>query len=901
MHAGERLVPSPDFLMSPTTDIILGNEQRMLGLMLGGFTGDNVIDQEGDWIGPYQLIQRLGEGGFGVVWKARQTHPVEREVALKVIKRGMDTVQVLSRFTQERQALAGMDHPCIAAMLDAGASADGRPYFAMELVKGEPITQWCESRRLPIHERLRLFVQVCHAVQHAHHKGIIHRDLKPSNILITSVDDLPTPKIIDFGIAKAIRKNTLTELTLLTHSDQMLGTPLYMSPEQLEGGEGIDTRSDIYALGVLLYELLTGTPPFSQVALKAEGIHGIKSRIREERPERPSTLIRKRQRLVGERPPLSPPFETSQPDFSCDLDWITMRALEKEAQRRYPSAAEFAADIKRFLVSEPVLAHPPSFGYVAGRWIKRNQKAALAACLILLTMISGTAVALWQASLARQAQVGAEQAVQALRRAEVESARARQNTAFLTALLDRVIEEVHRGRNPEAFRFALADSVERIGTLTEDHELRLHLLERVATIYENIGETKLMLPLFQKRAVEMAAVHGIGSPEAFAAELEHIKKVIEHGARRTAPGLLEDLKRRMEAKGARGNKLWFEMQRVLIRSWVKVKDAVPARAAADECLAEARVQGYRNRSLLTIQIACLPPLGLAGDYDRAESLWKDCVATAKELKDDVRLKELDSHFIHLMWSKGDHARAAEYLRGIVSQLKAAKGEQSPEILPRLMELVAFERDAKQFTRAIADGQEAIRIAGSQPDLRSDLIHAMVALSQCFSAAGQAPEAIKQGDDALALALESGKESMLLKTLDNLAYCHRKAGNLDEAVAYLEQRLTLVESAHANYQDAIEDMKEIATIRITQGRIDEAMKRGFALWDRLESEPAASMDPAYRKEAADMLLKGYEIWRKAHANDPEPAPLAAWKAAAADDSKPQALKQSDLPRSASPMP
>jgi serine/threonine protein kinase len=301
----------------------------------------------GTAIGPYKLLEQIGEGGFGIVFMAEQQQPVRRKVALKVLKPGMDTRQVIARFEAERQALALMDHPHIARVLDAGATASGRPYFVMELIRGIPITQFCDDNQLTPRERLELFVTVCQAVQHAHQKGIIHRDLKPSNVLVTRHDGIPVVKVIDFGIAKALGHERLTDKTLFTGFAHMIGTPLYMSPEQAEvSGHDVDTRTDIYALGVLLYELLTGTTPFDKERLKEASYEEIRRIIREEEPAKPSTRIN----TLGLAATTVSANRKSEPRrlsqlFRRELDWIVMKALEKDRDRRYETASSFAADV----------------------------------------------------------------------------------------------------------------------------------------------------------------------------------------------------------------------------------------------------------------------------------------------------------------------------------------------------------------------------------------------------------------------------------------------------------------------------------------------------------------------------------------------------------------------------
>jgi len=341
-------------------------------------------------IGRYKLLQLIGEGGFGVVYMAEQEEPIHRKVALKIIKLGMDTKQVIARFEAERQALALMDHPNIARVFDAGATDTGRPYFVMELVKGIPITEYCDKNNLDTKKRLELFIDVCKAVQHAHQKGIIHRDIKPSNVMITLHDGKPVPKIIDFGIAKATQQR-LTEKTLFTEYRQFIGTPEYMSPEQAEmSGLDVDTRTDIYSLGVLLYELLTGTTPFETDKLRSAAYDEIRRIIRENDPPRPSTRLS----TLGEALTDIAKHRDAQPGelrkiVHGDLDWVAMKALEKDRTRRYETANELAKDIERHLGDEPVSAGPPSVRYRLHKFVRRHRTAVAAGLLVAAAIVAG--------------------------------------------------------------------------------------------------------------------------------------------------------------------------------------------------------------------------------------------------------------------------------------------------------------------------------------------------------------------------------------------------------------------------------------------------------------------------------------------------------------------------------
>ena len=353
--------------------------------------------------GRYKLIDEIGEGGMGTVWMAQQTEPVKRLVAAKLIKPGMDSKRVMARFEAERQALALMDHPNIARVLDGGETESGRPYFVMELVKGIPITKYCDDHHLTPRQRLELFLPVCHAIQHAHQKGVIHRDLKPSNVLVAQYDDRPVPKVIDFGVAKATG-TPLTEQTLHTGFGAVVGTVEYMSPEQASLNQlDIDTRSDIYSLGVLLYELLAGSPPFSRKELETAGVLEMLRVIREREPPKPSTKLSTAEGL----PALAANRGTEPRRLTAllrgELDWIVMKALEKERSRRYETANGLAMDLQRYLADEPVQACPPSTGYRLRKFVKRNRGAVFMAAAVAGALIAGTAIAAWQAARATRA------------------------------------------------------------------------------------------------------------------------------------------------------------------------------------------------------------------------------------------------------------------------------------------------------------------------------------------------------------------------------------------------------------------------------------------------------------------------------------------------------------------
>jgi serine/threonine protein kinase len=439
-----------------------------------------VAERPGALIGPYKLLEQIGEGGMGLVYMAEQQRPVKRLVALKLIKPGMDSKQVIARFEAERQALALMDHSNIAKVLDAGTTAPtdggypGRPYFVMELVRGIPLSEFCDEKRLEVRERIELFIQVCQGVQHAHQKGIIHRDLKPTNILVSMHDSVAVPKIIDFGIAKALGQS-LTDHTLHTGYSQLVGTPLYMSPEQAEMNQfGVDTRSDVYSLGVMLYELLTGTTPFDKETLTKVGFDEMRRIIREQDPPRPSarlsTLKAEALSTVSNRRRIDPRRITTS--LRGELDWIVMKALSKERSERYESASSLARDIARYLAGDLVQACPPSPYYRFRKFARRNKTAFTTTALLAASLLLGTTISLWQAIRATAAEAQAN-ANAAQAEANEGKAKAQEQKALAAVEAERSArkDEAEQRQQAQKNLEAALDAVDRMLTHLNDEEL----------------------------------------------------------------------------------------------------------------------------------------------------------------------------------------------------------------------------------------------------------------------------------------------------------------------------------------------------------------------------------------------------------------------------------------------
>src|SRR6266481_3027622 len=481
------------FLERPPVEMAIGSR-------LGAFAGE----KPGDRIGRYKLLRQIGEGGCGVVFVAEQEEPIHRLVALKVVKPGMDTNSVMARFEAERQALALMDHPNISHVFDAGATESGRPYFVMELVEGIKITDYCDRHSLPINPRLKLFIQVCDAVQHAHQKGIIHRDIKPSNILVFSKPDgTPVPKVIDFGIAKATTGQQLTDKTIFTATDTLIGTPAYMSPEQAAfANVEVDTRTDIYSLGVLLYELLTGTTPFDARELLKAGLDEVRRVIRHEETVRPSTRLSAMKLSevtdVSRRRHAEPPALIRE--VRGDLDWIVMEALEKDRTRRYKTANGLALDVERYLANEPIAARPPSKLYKLEKQVLRNKLLFIGIGVIALLLVVSLIVV--SGLLARE------------RRA---SGKSQQVTKILENMLNGVGPSIAAGQDTTILRKILDETAERVGKeMTSQPAIEAEVGTLIGRLYRQIGNFDRAEEMVRAALAIRRKTFGKESPEAAA-------------------------------------------------------------------------------------------------------------------------------------------------------------------------------------------------------------------------------------------------------------------------------------------------------------------------------------------------------------------------------------------------
>jgi serine/threonine protein kinase/tetratricopeptide (TPR) repeat protein len=734
---------------------------------MGARVDSSTGEKAGDRIGRYKLLQQIGEGGWGVVYMAEQEEPVRRKVALKVVKPGMDTNNVIARFEAERQALALMDHPNIAHVLDAGATENGRPYFVMELVRGIKITDYCDQHSLTTEDRLELFTQVCNAVQHAHQKGIIHRDIKPSNVLVTtSSEGKPLPKVIDFGIAKATTGLQLTDKTLFTAFEMLIGTPAYMSPEQAAlTSVDVDTRTDIYSLGVLLYELLTSTTPFDTKELLKAGLDEVRRVIQTEEPVRPSTRLRTM--MPANRTSISQQRQADAPklihDMSGDLDWIVMKALEKDRERRYQTANALAEDIQRYIENETVSARPPSVAYKCQKLIARHTLGFLAFGIALSTMLAGLGITVWSLENEKRAH----------REALTEATRSGQVARFLNDMLTSGDPLLANGRGPaEAMlRDMLDKAAKRVGTeLTNQPAVQAELRLTIGRVYGNLGlieraETMIQdaLMLYRELPDSEEKVSNARSDLSTIYSWEGKIAQSQEEARK-ALAIMVKLK-------GEENMDVVRLETKLARADTQAGELAEAESRSRKALTAGRhLVGDQSGQLLETKLVLAQALDLQGKPAEAESWARDCLSVAQKEYGSNTLKAATSmsYLAYFLERQGKLADAETVIRQSVTILR----KNLPPDHPMLEEaLWSLGRELQQEGK----NQQAADVERELLGIRRKLY--------------------RDGDDRL-METAHTLVKILVPDLDEAKLAHL-AGEIPEAWAVLSEDL----ASHGRWQDA----------------------------------------------------------------------------------------------------
>jgi non-specific serine/threonine protein kinase/serine/threonine-protein kinase len=739
-------------------------------------------------IGHYRLLRLLGEGGMGEVWEAEQTEPVQRRVALKLIKRGMDSGQVIARFESERQALALMDHPAIAKVFDAGTTERGRPYFVMELVHGVPITEYCDRHRLTLRERLQLFIQVCEGIHHAHQKAVIHRDVKPSNILITDQDGRPVPKIIDFGVAKATSQR-LTERTLFTELGQLVGTPEYMSPEQADlTGEDIDIRTDVYSLGMVLYELLVGDLPFGSQELREAGLAELQRKIREDEPVKPSTRVTR----MGKTSTLAARYRRTTPgalvkSLRGDLDWIVLMALEKDRNHRYGTAQALKDDLERALDHRAIEAHSPGAVHRISKFVRRHRLGVAAGAAVFVALLSGLLLAV----------LGMVQARRAESKAQQDAATANEVTQFLVDTFRLSDPEATLGATVTA-RELLDRGIAQLDNLDDQPAVQARLLDTMAEVYINLALYEEARDLLDRaigikrelepvESAELAdSVHDLGGVEWRLGDIEAAHE-----------SWTEALRIRRRIFGPVHRDIAQSVNALAVYQW-QVENFSEAGDLFQQSLDIYREAGGEEDEFVADRLGNLALIRLElGDYEAARRLFEEGLA--------IKRRILEPNHPNIAWSlnnlgqvlrkAGDYEAAERVLEECVDIEMEVLGPENPRLAYILTALGTLRYELGQYEASEELHRQALAVReGALGTDHFEVAYSLNHLGMILNATGRFKEARSVLDRALRILEENfvPDHSEVGYVLTNLGISLVHLGDLQAAGPLLERALAIHE-------------------------------------------------------------------------------------------------------------
>ena len=829
--------------VSPDNESLIQRQalaSALIGMAMGDDEDDSLGYQPGDQVGRYTLVKVLGRGGFGVVWEARQSEPIKRDVALKIILPGMDSSAVISRFRTERQALARMAHPNIAAVLDADTTDDSLPYFVMELVRGEPITSYAKTWSLGVRDRITMFLDVCSAVQHAHQRAILHRDLKPSNLLVAHLEGKAVPKVIDFGIAKALTNDAGDMPSVVfTLQGQMIGTPQYMAPEHsLLGSDQVDVRADVFSLGAILYELLTGRPQIESDKTRPTSARELFQRVCTEDPVKPSTRVRQILRT-------SPHADVPATHLDQELDWIVLKALEKSPDERYASVDALAADLQRYLRFEPLSVGPPSALYRLRKLVRKNRVAFAFGSVVIASLFVVSGVSFYAYTRESYARKVADDLKQRAQRSEQqaveETRRATQLAGFLSELLDHAGKNIEKGRNPEALRLAIDESTREIDSFKGQPDLQASLCQSLAKVFESMGDFARALPLRERQHQIYLQQRGPDDYETLTVKLSiasNESKALDRIDK--AMTLAGEVCKTLESQGKITSKVWFDARQLIAFNLMRAGRGAEALAVANDLLGRRDGRGVPS----TEKFSFLKKLSeLQRNAGLLEDAERTLVIGLERLPDD----EGSLSTLH---------QRASFLRNL-SRVEAQRNRVDVAI-KHMAESVRLDKVAKGPRNQI-------------------LIDMLIELARHYSKAGRVDDATQATLEALSIAREVGDIPQQIHATRASAEVLEAGERHDQALVFRRDCESLAKDHSTDREKWMEDLRTLTRLLTHLKKHDEAEARAMTLWSAMKTYPhVLGNDAGFVRNFYQTLVDACEAFQASTGSHVHDVVIAEWR-------------------------